>query len=98
MTASAPSVTLAATLHRSADVMQQVLGDEIVLLDMKGEQYFGLDPVGARIWTLLDGQRNLGDVLATLHAEYDADPDAVRTDLLLLAKSLLDAGLVAAAR
>ena len=98
MTASAPSVTLAATLHRSADVMQQVLGDEIVLLDMKGEQYFGLDPVGARIWTLLDGRRSLEDVLAMLHAEYDADRDVLGSDLLLLAQSLLDAGLVAAAR
>ena len=54
--------------------------------------------MGARIWTLLDGQRNLGDVLAVLHAEYDAEADAVRTDLLSLAQSLLDAGLVAAAR
>lgn len=95
MTASAPSVTLADTLRRSTDVMQQVLGDEIVLLDMQGEQYFGLDPVGARIWTLLDGQRTLDAVLGVLCGEYDASPDVLRRDLLALAQSLADAGLVA---
>ena len=98
MTATPPPVTLETVLQPSDEVLFQEVAGEAVLLDMAGEQYFGLDPVGARIWTLLDGKRNLGDVLAVLHAEYDAEADAVRTDLLSLAQSLLDAGLVAAAR
>ena len=98
MTAPPADVTFDTVLTHSPEVMFQEVGGEAVLLDLASEQYFGLDPVGARIWTLLDGQRNLGDVLAVLHAEYDAEADAVRTDLLSLAQSLLDAGLVAAAR
>ena len=70
------------------------MGGEAVLLDMASEQYFGLDPVGTRIWNLLDGETGLASIHATLREEYDADPTRIGDDLLALAESLEQAGLV----
>ena len=35
-------------------VMTRTIGDETVILDLAGGTYFGLDPVGARIWQLIE--------------------------------------------
>jgi len=94
MTASPADVTFDSILRRSDDVLFQEVGGEAVLLDLASEQYFGLDPVGTRIWELLDGQTALEQVHATLCAEYQADTQRVGDDLLALARALADAGLV----
>lgn len=96
MTATGTSVTLSSVLVRSDEALHQEVGGESVLLDLASEQYFGLDPVGSRIWNLIDGKASLDDIHGTLCAEYDAEPDRIRSDLLALARTLRDAGLVSA--
>ena len=94
MTATPVAVTLAQHLTPSDDVLAQEVGDEIVLLDPAGERYFGLDPVGTRIWALLPDCSNLDAVLAQLCAEFDAPREQIESDLLALAASLAETGLV----
>jgi hypothetical protein len=72
----------------------QAVGDEVVLLDLASERYFGLDPVGTRIWELLPERENLADVLASLCEEFDAEPLRIEQDLLTLVQALSEAGLV----
>lgn len=94
MTATPVAVTLAQHLTPSDDVLAQEVGDEIVLLDLAGERYFGLDPVGTRIWALLPDCSNLDAVLTQLCAEFDAPREQIESDLLALAASLAETGLV----
>lgn len=96
MTATSPSVTPESRLVHSDDVLYQEVGGEAVLLDLASEQYFGLDPVGTRIWELLDGERQLTEIHEVLCNEFDAETAQIRTDLLALAHSLMEAGLVKA--
>ena len=94
MTVTSPPVTLASRVSASDDVLVQEVGGEVVLLDLASERYFGLDPVGTRIWTLLPDCSNLDAVLAQLCAEFDAPREQIESDLLALANSLAEAGLV----
>jgi hypothetical protein len=96
MTVSPASVTLASTFVHSTDVLFQEVGGEAVLLDLASETYFGLNPVGTRIWQLLGDGSALQSIRDTLVAEYDAPPEQIETDLLTLATQLSDAGLVKA--
>jgi len=91
------SVTLGNRVTPSDEVLAQEVGDEVVLLDLAGERYFGLDPVGTRIWTLLPDAANLGVVLDCLCEEFDAPRERIETDLLALIAALSEAGLVAVA-
>ena len=86
--------TLAQRATRSDDALFQEVGGEAVLLDLASERYFGLDPVGTRIWTLLADDDHLQAICDTLCAEYDAPQDRLQTDLLALVAQLADAGLV----
>lgn len=90
------SITPESVLVPSADVLFQEVGGEAVLLDLGSEQYFGLNTVGSRAWTLLDGKATLADVHQTLCNEFDADANRIGDDLLALAQSLAKAGLARA--
>ena len=94
MTATPANVTLAARVRPSTEVLAQEVGGEAVLLDLAGERYFGLDPIGTRIWQLLADAPALAQVHATLCGEFDAAPERIGEDLLALVGQLSEAGLV----
>ena len=79
-------------------VLFQQLQDEAVLLNLGSGQYFGLDPVGTRIWNLLAEGKPLADVVATIVAEYEVETGKCETDLLKLLGDLEAQGLVSVAR
>jgi len=81
-------------VQRSDEVLLQEVGGEAVLLDLASEQYFGLDPVGTRIWALLGEDDRLQYVHDTLCVEYGAEPARIGPDLLALIDQLAEAGLV----
>lgn len=90
----AESITLAQSIHRRDDVVFQEVAGEAVLLDLASETYFGLNPVGTRIWQLIGAGARLQAIRDTLVAEYDADAERIGNDLLALATQLRDSGLV----
>lgn len=82
------------TFTVSEDVLFQEVSGEIVLLDLASESYFGLDEVGARIWQLLGGGKELGSILESLEQEYDVSRDVLEQDVGDLLESLQEAGLI----
>ncbi|GHC05469.1 PqqD family protein [Thermomonas carbonis] len=94
MTVTTQSVTLASKVVASDDVLMQAVGDEVVLLDLASERYFGLDPVGTRIWELLPEREDLAAIHLALCDEFAAEPSRIEQDLLSLVQTLSEAGLV----
>ena len=78
----------------SKDVLFQEVSGETVLLDLASEKYFGLDPVGTRVWQLLNEDKNFGGMIATLLEEYDVERAQLEGDVRDLLGSLLEAGLI----
>lgn len=81
-------------LRISSDVMARQLGDDCVMLDLASGTYFGLDPVGARVWQLLEGGKSFEEVCEALVEEYEASPEAIRGDVSRLIDELAANGLV----
>lgn len=70
------------------------LAGELAILDSKSGIYYGLDPVGARIWSLLLGWKNVAEVRAILLEEYDVAPAQLEADILHLFDELHGKGLI----
>jgi hypothetical protein len=87
-------VTLDAAVRPSDDCMARVLDGESVILNLQSSSYFGLDPVGTRIWQLLEQHGRLALVLEELVKEYDAPADTIARDLVELVTEMLQQGLV----
>lgn len=78
----------------SASQVSSRVGDEVAILDLDHSVYYGLDPVGARIWELLQEPRALQAVLATVLDEFEVDEATARQDLLALVDELLEKQLL----
>ena len=76
------------------DVLSQTVDNEVVLLDLKNESYFGLNEVGARLWQLVQDNHDLQDVYAIIGDEYDVDAVALQQDLDKLVDDLVKAELL----
>ena len=77
-----------------AQVMARQVGDETVILDLGSGTYFGLDPVGARIWQLIGEGKTLGEICDTMLDEYDVTREALERDVVELADKLLEQKLI----
>ena len=82
------------TFRISAEVLSQEVSGEMVLLDLKSEEYLGLNEVGARIWQLLQDGKDLREIGDILVGEYDVSRDELDSDINRLVGELRDAGLV----
>jgi coenzyme PQQ synthesis protein D (PqqD) len=75
-------------------VIYRDVSGEVVLLNLQSGVYYGLDPVGSRMWQLLMEQRPLDDVCSVMLEEYDVTVDVLRADLSRLVDELASKGLV----
>ncbi|HKO01421.1 MAG TPA: PqqD family protein, partial [Thermoanaerobaculia bacterium] len=84
-----------ANIVRIADgiVFKQV-GDEMVLLDFERGIYFGLDPIGARIWQLITEEKSVAAIVDALADEYDVARDELERDVAELLDDLAARGLI----
>lgn len=77
----------------SEEIYSQEVGDETILLDPQGGHYFGLNPMGTRMWQLLRQHGALRPVYETLLTEYEVAPERLETDLLALTEKMMEKGL-----
>ena len=84
-------------LTPSSQVIARDVGQEIVLLDLASGTYFGLDPVGARIWQLMRSGKTLDEVCDAMMEEYEVPRETLERDVQALARQLIEKQLAAAA-
>ena len=77
-------------------VMARTVGDETVILDLASGTYYGLDPVGARMWQLMADGQTLAAICDTMLDEYEVAREALEGDILRLTEELHVKGLVLA--
>ena len=64
----------------SDDAVESAVGDETVILHLVNGTYYGLDPVGTRIWAMLKDGVAMGDICRRLANEYQVDLATIETD------------------
>lgn len=80
-------------LRTSDTVAARVVDDRAVLVSLDRRLLHQLNPVGTRVWSLLDGH-TLGEIVEVVVQEYEVEPEVARTDVMTFAKTLLDLGVV----
>ena len=94
MHASTPKLTEESLVVAASEQVSADLGEEAAILHMANGIYYGLDPVGARIWALVQEPRTVREVKQTLLREYDVEAGQCERDLFELLEKLLSAGLL----
>jgi len=83
------SVVSAVTHQVSCD-----LAGEVVILNLQDGVYYGLNAVGARIWSLLEEPRSVEQINAALLSEYAIDRATCEQQVRAVLNDLAAHGLV----
>jgi len=70
------------------------LSGEVAILNLKNHAYCGLDPVGARIWQLIQEPTTFAALRDAMLTEYDVDKERLEHDLRDLLARLEQQGLI----
>lgn len=81
-------------LRRSSQQISCNLNDEIAILDLDKSVYFGLEGVGAHIWSVLEQPHSVAELCNSVVDHFDVTPEACQTDVLGFLVSLEEAGLI----
>ena len=77
--------------------MDQIACDmngEIVVLDLKSGTYYGMDAVGAKVWSVIEQPASLTSIVDAVMAEYEVDAETCERDVLAFINRMKAAGLV----
>jgi hypothetical protein len=86
---SANTIVVASTEQVSCAV-----GEESVILGLQNSVYYGVNPVGASIWKLLQRQRSVAELRDAVLEEYDVEKESCERDLLDLLEKMQAEGLI----
>jgi hypothetical protein len=64
------------------------VGEESVILGLQNSVYYGVNPVGASIWKLLQRQRSVAELRDAVLEEYDVEKEHCERDLLDLLEKM----------
>jgi hypothetical protein len=70
------------------------LGDEVAILDLKSGTYYGLNAVGARIWSLIQEPKTVSEIYDIITSEYEVEPRRCEHDLVMLLEDLAEQELI----
>ncbi len=82
------------TVRLSPDVLFQDVEGEAVLLDLSGGEYYGLNEVGTRFWSIATGTSRMDEIFAQLLADFDVDAATLEADLAAFLDEMCGAGLI----
>ena len=89
-----PAISDQSIVVAAKDQVSCDLAGEAAILNIKNGVYYGLDPVGARIWSLMQEPRAVSEIQTTITGEYDVEPERCARDLVGLLEKLLAEGLI----
>lgn len=87
-------LSLQSVVITNKNVVSCDLDGDMAILNMDDGLFYRLNPLGKRIWELIQGSQTVKFVLETLLDEYDIGEDQCKNDLLDLLQNLIKKGLI----
>lgn len=79
---------------RRGDWLSARSGDQLVMMCVETGNYVGLNPVGTRIWELIETPRKISELCSILMQEYDVPADTCETDVQAFLNDMMEQGLL----
>jgi len=88
------SLSSSVVVQRSPNQIACDMGGEVVILDLKSGTYYGLDLLGAQIWSLIKDPVSVIAIRDAIMAEFDVDAVTCERDVAAFLEHMEIAGLV----
>jgi hypothetical protein len=73
------------------------IDEEVVVLNLRNGNYYGLNPVAAEVWSWLQQPRTMDQLISLVTTEFEVTPDRARQEITKLVLDLQARQLIEAA-
>lgn len=87
-------ISLDSTISQIDDIVASDIDNEKVMMSIEKGEYFGLEPIGSRIWELLAEPVKVSAIIDALLPNFDIDRQTCAQDVLTFLEELHTAGIV----
>lgn len=94
MSTAKKAISLDTTITAISEHVSCNLTDEVIILSLKNGVYYGMNPVAARVWQLVQEPRTLREIRDVLVGEFDVEEEDCTRDVLDLLEHLRQWNLV----
>lgn len=88
------AINLNSTIKRNPELVASDMDGETVMMSIENGEYFGLDPVGSRIWELIENPIRIDQLIDLLLDEFEVSREQCELDTLDFINQLLEKKLI----
>lgn len=88
------TISTESVVNWADDIVASDIDDEKVMMSVEKGEYFGLDPIGSRVWELIEKPVKVGDLIDALLQKYDVDRETCEHDVLVFLQELHESGIL----
>lgn len=81
-------------LQRNPDQLFSVIDEEVVMLDIRDEEYLNLNSQASHIWQLLENPYSFGELTDHLCSTYHVEEELCIRDSLEFITALIEKGMI----
>lgn len=87
-------INLKTTIKHNPELVSTDVDGEKVMMSIENGEYFGLDPVGSRIWELIENPIRVESLVNLLVDEFDVTKEQCEIDTLEFLNELMEKKLL----
>lgn len=88
------NISVESIVGQIEDIVASDIDDEKVMMSVEKGQYYGLDPIGSRVWELIEKPVMVAELIDVLLLKYDVDRETCERDVLAFLEELHEDGIV----
>lgn len=94
MGAEAMTIDMNSTIVRDNDIIFSELDGEAVMVSMEQGEYYGINPIGTRIWNEIETPRQVSDLCELLISDFNVTLEQCSKDVLVFLNVMVGKGVV----
>jgi len=87
-------ISMQSVVKASKEGLGRSVDTEVVILDLQNSTYYGLDPVGAYVWSLMQRPTSVRELRDAMLKKYAVDEQRCERELLDLLQTMHSEGLI----
>lgn len=87
-------IKLTTILTKNEDIAWRKIDDDAILIDIDEEEVTHFNEVGAQIWTALDGEKSVTEIIEHIYNQFEVDQEQAKKDVFAFLNNLLQREMV----
>ena len=88
------NLSLSTVVVQSPDLLDCEMDEDLVLMSIENEAYYGMDSIGKRIWWAMANPVSVQSLCEQLQQQFEIDPLACENEVIGYLNELLVEGLI----